>query len=140
MNKAVRDSVLRLVGEDWVDFGVIMKASGLPYAKARGAVLRLVADGLVAEETSGGRVMRIESKRKTGPIDRRPPGGPPPSPVAFDLTPDLLAYLDDQYEPVTTKQIVWGVYIPLEQLEPMLRDLKESGRILELEEGLWVSA
>jgi hypothetical protein len=138
----VNDELYRHIGSDWTEVAFLIGATGLARTRIATEVAQLVKDGLIFEEVRGGRV------RRTGtapPAPKRPRNlglkadGPNDKQAEFDVTIDILQFLNDQYEPVTTREIAYGIYYPTERVAKTLTAMESSGKVARVEEDLWVS-
>ena len=139
-------TVTTAVGWEWADREDV--AAGLRekpprmlgYGRERvlKAIRKLVMDGVLQEESIGGRVRRLQPDGKPRVITVGPPL------IRFNVDPEILHLLNQQYEPIASSMVASSLHLTLEQAIEDLEALKKAGRVrligLNIHgECLWVS-
>jgi hypothetical protein len=96
----------------------------------------LVREGLLQEESRGGRVRRLDAKGRPRQLKIQPA-------IEFNVDEEILHFLEAQYEPVPTSHLAYALSITIDQATLDLERLVEEERIHHLGrnehgEDLWV--
>lgn len=138
--------LLTLISEDWVDRRHIVEilrpmykhnpVEGSP-SVLLAAIAQLTRTGLLHEEVYGGRVKRPRASSKPRQVRVKVPK------IRFNLDPEILYWLGEQFDPVPTSCLADSVHMCLEHAIEDLCRLQDEGKVAmvgqnHFGEDLWV--
>lgn len=129
------DQIHEVLTLEWVTPDQVSEKTGIPAMYVNYTLKKLTDDGRAVYESRGGRVRRAPDK---------------PDPLEFDVEAEVVAFLDEQYEPVGPKEIAKAIGVGVRSLKTDLAKMREDGIVICVQEegsvdgefvpSLWVSA